>query len=140
MIVDELDPIVEEIFHTKNSIDEKVSVVEEHIRQDEKEFEGKFNEILDHHDDDKEKFDNKINALSKDYDGKLKKILESYKFRFIQLCKIHLHDGFITNSEWEQLVAFYDVYHGLGGNGLAEEYYEKVKELDMIKDEDDPRK
>ena len=44
-------------------------------------------------------------------------IVNSYKFRLIQLCKTHLKDGFITEDDFEQITEMYKLYHGLGGNG-----------------------
>lgn len=35
----------------------------------------------------------------------------------------------MTQSEYDQLVEFYKVYSGLGGNGQAKEYYEKATKL-----------
>ena len=62
-------------------------------------------------------------------------ILNSYKFRLIQLCKSHLRDDFITESDFEQITEMYKLYHGLGGNGQAQEYYDKVLQLDIKPDE-----
>jgi hypothetical protein len=56
-------------------------------------------------------------------------IINSYKFRLIQLCKTHLRDESITQDEFDQVSEMYKLYHGLGGNGQAQEYYEKVLEL-----------
>lgn len=56
-------------------------------------------------------------------------IIASYRFRLIQLCRAYLKKGFMTSNEYEQLVEFFKVYHGLGGNGQAEEYYNKVVKL-----------
>lgn len=56
-------------------------------------------------------------------------IISSYRFRLVQLCRAYLKKGFMTSNEYEQLVEFYKVYHGLGGNGQAEEYYNKVVKL-----------
>lgn len=56
-------------------------------------------------------------------------ILASYKFRLVQLCKEYLKRGYITTPEYEQLLEFYKVYSGLGGNGQAKEYYEKTIRL-----------
>ena len=140
MIVDEIEPIVEELVKIKSIIDTKVAEIEAYIKKDEQEFEDIINDVVEHHDMDKEEFDLKLQELEKEHADKLSKILESYKFRFIQLCKIHLRDGYITSSEWDQIIAFYELYHGLGGNGQAEDYYEKVKQLEIVKDEDAPRK
>lgn len=72
--------------------------------------------------------------LEKIQDGNeknFKLILNSYKFRLIQLCKTHLHDGFITSSDFEQLTEMYKLYAGMGGNGQAKEYYDKVMDLEV---------
>ena len=53
-------------------------------------------------------------------------ILSSYRFRLTQLCKAYIQQGFMTNTEYEQLVEFYKVYTGLGGNGQAKTYYERT--------------
>lgn len=62
---------------------------------------------------------------------KLDLIIASYKFRLIQLCKIYLQQGYITKDQFEQLIEFYKMYHGLGGNGQAKEFYEKAINLPM---------
>ena len=56
-------------------------------------------------------------------------IIASYRFRLVQLCRAYLKKGFMTSNEYEQLVEFYKVYRGLGGNGQAEEYYNKAVKL-----------
>lgn len=56
-------------------------------------------------------------------------ILTSYRFRLTQLCKAYIQQGFMTNTEYEQLVEFYKVYAGLGGNGQAKTYYERAVQL-----------
>ena len=129
MIVDEIEPIVVELAHIKILINNKAKEVESYIKKDEKEFEKKMDEMVDNHEADKEEFAEKLHELEEEYEDKLRKILESYKFRFIQLCKVHIRTGSITPEEFDQIVAFYDVYHGLGGNGQAEEYFTKVKQL-----------
>lgn len=59
-------------------------------------------------------------------------VIDSYKFRLIELCKIHISDGYVTQAEYDQLIEFYKVYTGLGGNGQAKQYYEKACELPII--------
>lgn len=59
----------------------------------------------------------------------VKIILHSYKFRLIQLCQTYLRQQYLTQSQFDQLSEFYKVYHDLGGNGQAQEYYEKVMKL-----------
>ena len=56
-------------------------------------------------------------------------ILASYRFRLTQLCKAYIQQGFMSNTEYEQLVEFYKVYTGLGGNGQAKTYYERAVQL-----------
>lgn len=129
MIVDEIEPLVDEIHRVKNHADASIHKVEKHIEDDEKEFENRINDLRKDHKADKKAVNSQIANLDKKHEDNLSKIVESYKFRFIQLCKTHLKDGYITPEEWEQIVAFYDLYHSLGGNGQAEDYYEQVKKL-----------
>lgn len=56
-------------------------------------------------------------------------ILASYRFRLTQLCKAYIQQGFMSNIEYEQLVEFYKVYAGLGGNGQAKTYYDRAVQL-----------
>ena len=135
MIVEEIEPIADELVIIKTTIEQKTKEFEDCLEEKDGVLEGKVDKILAHHDTDKEEFDERLRDLTREYEDKLRRILESYKFRFIQLCKTHIKDGWITDSEWEQIVTFYDLYHGLGGNGQAEEYYNKVKQLEIVRDE-----
>ena len=56
-------------------------------------------------------------------------ILQSYKFRLVYLCKTYLRQEYITQDQFDQLSEFYKVYHNLGGNGQAQEYYERASAL-----------
>ena len=58
-------------------------------------------------------------------------ILASYRFRLIQLCQSYLKQGYMTSGQYEQLVEFFKVYAGLGGNGQAKEYYERTLKLPL---------
>lgn len=58
-------------------------------------------------------------------------IISSYRFRLVQLCRAYLKQGYMTQEQYDQLTEFFKVYHGLGGNGQAQEYYEKTMELDI---------
>lgn len=58
-------------------------------------------------------------------------IIASYRFRFIQLCKIYIKQGYVTQDQYDQLTEFYKLYTSLGGNGQAKEYYEKTIELEI---------
>lgn len=60
---------------------------------------------------------------------KLNLIIASYRYRLVQLCKIYLRQGYMTQDQFEQLSEFYKMYHGLGGNGQAEVFYDKTRAL-----------
>lgn len=60
---------------------------------------------------------------------KLDLIIASYRYRLVQLCKLYLKQGYMTQEQFEQLSEFYKMYHGLGGNGQAEEFYDKTRAL-----------
>lgn len=129
MIVEEIEPLIEEIHRVRNESNSKIKAVEKHIKDDEKEFEHRIDDLKEFHNKDKHEVNDRLTDLDQKHDDNLSKILESYKFRFIQLCKTHLKDNYITEEEWEQIVTFYDLYRGLGGNGQAAEYFERVKKL-----------
>lgn len=139
MILKELEPIVDEITTVKQNINDHFETLTQYIKTDEKEFEVRLGALKEYHISDRDEIAEEINDRTRELERKLLKIVESYKFRFIQLCKTHLDDGYITSSGWEQIVNFYDVYHGLGGNGQAEDYYNRVKELEVIPDAEDPK-
>lgn len=63
--------------------------------------------------------------------GDLSLIITSYRFRLVQLCKIYLRQGYMTQDQYDQLTEFYKLYHSLGGNGQAKEYYEKTMKLEI---------
>lgn len=76
-------------------------------------------------------------TFKKDHAQQLSLIINSYKFRFRQLCKGYLDRGFITTKQFDQLSEFYEIYEGLGGEvDLIDDYYEKAKKL-PIKDKED---
>ena len=72
-----------------------------------------------------------LNSIQEGNDRNFKLIINSYKFRLIQLCKSHLKDGYITEPDYEQISEMYNLYTALGGNGQAKEYYDKVLKLEM---------
>ena len=63
-------------------------------------------------------------------------IVQSYKFRLIQLCRIYLDQKFMTTDQYEQLSEFYRLYTELGGNGQAQEYYELTIKLPIHDEEE----
>lgn len=117
MILDEIEPLVEEIHRVKSSL-------EQGLNDFHKEADKTHAEMY-----------KDLELVTKKNDKNLELIINSYKFRFIQLCKTHLRDGYITQDEFDQITEMFKLYHGLGGNGQAEEYYERVLDL-PLKNED----
>ena len=67
-----------------------------------------------------------IMSIDTEENRKMGLIISSYRFRLIQLCKLYLRQQYMTQDQYDQLTEFYKLYTGLGGNGQAKEYYEKV--------------
>ena len=123
MILDEIEPIIDEITRLKGEItrvdtDAKVAMTQ---------FKTEAEITRQHMYDD-------LNKVQAENEKNFNLIINSYKFRLIQLCKTHIRDGYITESDFEQITEMYKLYHGLGGNGQAQEYYDKVLELEIKKD------
>ena len=125
MILDEIHPIIDELTRLKTDI----TNVETHAKVELAQFKATCEKDHEHMYDD-------LNEIQAKNDENFKLIINSYKFRLIQLCKTHLRDGYISESDFEQITEMYKLYHGLGGNGQAQEYYDKVLELDIKKDND----
>ena len=62
-------------------------------------------------------------------DAHLKIILSSYGYSLMSICKQYIKQGYITPEQYDQLTEFYKVYHDLGGNGQAKEFYDKAVSL-----------
>lgn len=57
-------------------------------------------------------------------------IISSYKYRLVELCRGLQKQGFMYQYQYDHLSEFYTLYRKLGGNGQAQDYYERVcKEL-----------
>lgn len=103
IIVQELEPIIHEIERVKHASELRASDI-----------------------------NTKLDGFEQRHTYELNLMLASYKFRIVQLCKSHLADGYITQADFDQISEFYKLYHGLGGNGQAKEYYDKVMELKIV--------
>ena len=113
MILDEIEPIIEELKHIKDEVKSEVCT----LRSEADKTHANMYKDLE--------------VVTKKNDKNLELIINSYKFRLIQLCKTHLRDGYITQDAFEQITEMYKLYHGLGGNGQAQDYYERVMELEI---------
>ena len=114
MILDEIEPITAELVRIKSDL------------------QGSINTLRSEADTTHANMYKDLEVVTKKNDKNLELIINSYKFRLIQLCKTHLRDGWITQEEFEQITEMYKLYHGLGGNGQAQDYYERVMELDIV--------
>lgn len=56
-------------------------------------------------------------------------IIASHRFQLMQLCKAYIKQGFMTQDQYDKLSEDYRIYHALGGNGQAKEYYDLAIEL-----------
>lgn len=113
MILDEIEPITAELVRIKSELNNNINTLRSEADQ------THANMYKD------------LELVTKKNDKNLELIINSYKFRLIQLCKTHLRDGYITQDAFEQMTEMYKLYHGLGGNGQAQEYYERVMELEI---------
>lgn len=113
MILDEIEPIIEELKRIKDNL------------------QGSIDTLRREADNTHSNMYKDLELVTKKNDKNLELIINSYKFRLIQLCKTHLRDGYITQDAFEQITEMYKLYHGLGGNGQAQDYYERVVELEI---------
>lgn len=125
MILDEIEPIVNELTRLKNEIIKTEQKATDSLLQFKKE-EGLANQEIRE----------TLNKVQDENEKNFNLIINSYKFRLIQLCKTHMRDGYISEHDFEQITEMYKLYHGLGGNGQAQEYYEKVLTLEIRKNID----
>lgn len=103
---------------------EETQIIDEHI-------EDKLQPIID----DMEELRNYVREVDKDEKHKIKLIVQSYRYRLSQLCRIYLKQGYMTFDQYDQLNEFYHLYIGLGGNGEAKALYERVVALDILTEE-----
>lgn len=122
MILDEIDPIIQELTEIHNEVNANKAAVDQELTQ------MKLNAEHTH-----ENMYEDLKQIQAGNERNFTLILNSYKFRLIQLCKTHIKDGYISGHDFEQITEMYKLYTGLGGNGQAQEYYDKVIAL-QIKD------
>lgn len=103
---------------------EDTQVIDEHIEE-------KVQPIID----EMEELRNYVREVDKEEKHKIKLIVQSYKYRLSQLCRIYLKQGYMTFDQYDQLNEFYHLYIGLGGNGEAKALYERVISLDILTEE-----
>lgn len=105
-------------------------------------LEEKNNEAFDDQIDEKlapiieeiEKLREYVRKVDKSEQHKIDLIVDSYKFRLTQMCRLYIKQGFMTQDQYDQLSEFYKLYEALGGNGQAKQYYDRTIKLE-IRDE-----
>lgn len=122
MILDEIEPIIQELTDINSKINTNKATMDKELAQMKVNAEHTHENMYDY-----------LNKIQAGNERNFTLILNSYKFRLIQLCKTHIKDGYITEHDFEQITEMYKLYTGLGGNGQAQEYYDKVITL-QIKD------
>lgn len=78
-----------------------------------------------------QKLRDKVMAMDREEHDHIGLIIDSWKYRLIQLCRAYLTQGYMTQSQYDQLAEMYRLYSELGGNGQAHEYYEKTCKLQI---------
>ena len=120
MILNEIEPIIDELAKAEDEI--------KHLDAD---IKASINAIKIQADNEHKNMYKDLNKIQDNNVRNFNLIINSYKFRLIQLCKSHLKDGYITENDFEQITEMYKLYKGLGGNGQAQEYYDKVLQLEV---------
>ena len=120
MILDEIEPIIQELTVIHNE------VAADRLNTQNEMAQMKLNAEHTH-----EHMYEDLAKIQEGNDRNFTLILNSYKFRLIQLCKTHIKDGYISSHDFDQITEMYKLYTGLGGNGQAQEYYDKVIALEI---------
>lgn len=131
MILDEIEPIIRDLTEIHAEIEHNKQEAEAEIERNRQETEKEINELRHEEELIHQQMYQDLEKIQDGNEKNFKLILNSYKFRLIQLCKTHLHDGFISSTDFEQLTEMYKLYTGMGGNGQAKEYYDKVMDLEV---------
>lgn len=120
MILDEIEPIIQEL-----------TVIHNEVAADRLHMQNEFAQMKLNSDHTHEHMYSDLAKIQEGNERNFTLILNSYKFRLIQLCKTHIRDGYISEHDFEQITEMYKLYTGLGGNGQAQEYYDKVITLEI---------
>ena len=106
MIINEIEPILDELAKAEDDIKFLGTDVKSSITAIKATADSEHKHMY-----------NDLETIQGNNDRKFNLIINSYKFRLIQLCKSYLRDNFITEKDFEQVTEMYKLYHGLGGNG-----------------------
>lgn len=106
MILNEIEPILDELAKAEDDIKHLDADVKASITSIKAAAEAEHKHMY-----------KDLNKIQENNVRNFNLIINSYKFRLIQLCKSHLRDNYITETDFEQITEMYKLYHGLGGNG-----------------------
>ena len=120
MILDEIEPIIQEL-----------TVIHNEVAADRLNTQNEMAQMRLNAEHTHEHMYEDLARIQEGNDRNFTLILNSYKFRLIQLCKTHIKDGYISAHDFDQITEMYKLYTGLGGNGQAQEYYDKVIALEI---------
>ena len=90
MIIDEIEPIIEELGRAEEEIKKIKSQGAETIEGLESSEKAKHKDMY-----------KDLHEIQQENERRFALILNSYKFRLIQLCKSHLKDGFISQEDYD---------------------------------------
>lgn len=121
MIIDEIEPIQEELRRAEDDI-KNIKKQNKVTIKDMEQNQETAHKIM--YED--------LEELQKENERKFAVILNSYKYRLIQLCKFHLREGYISQDDYDQVSEMHKLYVDLGGNGQAEEYFQKIEKLEIM--------
>lgn len=91
--------------------------------------------IRQQNEDIQEQFSQQFNRMYSEMSQCFEFIKDFYKYRLLDACQDILQQAYITPSQYEYLSEMYKVYHGLHGNGQAEEKYLKAVNLTIRPDQ-----
>ena len=121
MVLDEIEPLLDEIESLKNDIVKIKQSIQDEVTHAKSEVSEKHHVMYED-----------LERVEEEIKRNFTLIVNSYKYRLIQLCKSHLKDGFITEEDFEQITELYKLFCGLNGNlNRVQEFYEKVLELEI---------
>ena len=127
-----------------NKTKKEIEVQLEPVYKELEEIRKRVFDLQDYHMKDvheiKDAMDNREDAMRSEaqkrlelIDANLDLIISSYKYRLVELCKGLEQQGFMYQYQYEHLNKFYHLYRDLGGNGQAQDYYERVcDELETV--------
>lgn len=90
MILDEIEPIIEELGRLKTELNNIDTATKSAINSFQAHSEATHKIMY-----------NDLEKIQAENDKNFNLIINSYKFRLIQLCKTHLRDDYITESDFE---------------------------------------